>query len=121
MPGKDRLLLAGHPHHLVRKSRDQKPVFLDEADYTHCLGQIRALSQQYELAIHAFCLLPDGLHILATPLGDPGNLSRFMKALSCSASSRRKRLHGATSVWEVRYRSSPVEPGQWMLACICYI
>ena len=68
MPGKDRLLLAGHPHHLVRKSRDQKPVFLDEADYTHCLGQIRALSQQYELAIHAFCLLPDGLHILATPL-----------------------------------------------------
>ena len=121
MPGKDRLLLAGHPHHLVRKSRDQKPVFLDEADYTHCLGQIRALSQEYELAIHAFCLLPDGLHILATPLGDPGNLSRFMKALSCSASSRRKRLHGATSVWEVRYRSSPVEPGQWMLACICYI
>tara|TARA_R100000655_G_scaffold66150_1_gene104576 strand:- start:1807 stop:1914 length:108 start_codon:yes stop_codon:yes gene_type:complete len=35
MPGKDRLLLAGHPHHLVRKSRDQQPVFLDEADYTY--------------------------------------------------------------------------------------
>ena len=87
MPGKDRLLLAGHPHHLVRKSRDQQPVFLDDADYTHCLGQIRELSRDYELAIHAFCLLPDGLHILATPLGDPGNLSRFMKALSCSASS----------------------------------
>lgn len=45
MPGKDRLLLAGHPHHLVRKSRDQKPVFLDEADYTHCLGQIRVSGQ----------------------------------------------------------------------------
>ncbi len=121
MPGKDRLLLAGHPHHLVRKSRDQQPVFLDEADYTHCLGQIRELSRVYELAIHAFCLLPDGLHILATPLGDPANLSRFMKALSCSTSSRRKYLHGANSVWEVRYRSSPVEPGQWLLACMCYI
>ncbi len=121
MPGKDRLLLAGHPHHLVRKSRDQQPVFLDEADYTHCLGQIRALSREYEIAIHAFCLLPDGLHILATPLGDPANLSMFMKALSCSTSSRRKHRHGAGLVWEVRYRSSPVEPGQWMLACICYI
>ena len=58
MPGKDRLLLAGHPHHLVRKSRDQKPVFLDEADYTHCLGKIRELSQPDEPAIHAFSPVP---------------------------------------------------------------
>ena len=32
MPGKDRLLLAGHPHHLVRKSQGNEPIFLDEAD-----------------------------------------------------------------------------------------
>ena len=121
MPGKDRLLLAGHPHHLVRKSRDQQPVFFDEADYTYCIAQIRALSREYEIAVHAFCVLPHGLHILATPLGEPVNLSRFMKALSCSTSSRRKHLHGARSVWEVSYRSSPVEPGQWLLACMCYI
>lgn len=121
MPGKDRLLLAGHPHHLVRKSRGKQPVFLDEADYTHCLGQIRALSREYQIAIHAFCLLPDGLHILATPLADPTHLSTFMKALSCRTSLRRKNLHGESSVWEVRYRSSPVEPGQWTLACIRFI
>ena len=121
MPGKDRLLLAGHPHHLVRKSRDQQPVFLDEADYTYCIGQIRELSKEYKLAIHAYCLLPNGLHIVATPLEDPANLSTFMKALSCRTSLRRKHLHGRNSVWEVRYRSSPVEPGQWLLACMCYV
>lgn len=121
MAGKDRLLLAGHPHHLVRKSHGNKPVFLDEADYTHCLGQIRELSKDYQLRIHAYCLLPDGLHIIATPQGDPGNLSKFMKALSCRTSLRRKNVHGERSVWEIRYRSSPVEPGQWLLACMCYV
>ena len=121
MPGKDRLLLAGHPHHLVRKSHGQQPVFLNEADYTHCLGQIRELSKEYKLAIHAYCLLPDGLHIIATPLEDPNHLSTFMKALSCRTSLRRKNLHGQRSVWEVRYRSSPVEPGKWLLACLCYV
>ncbi|MFT6600749.1 MAG: putative transposase [Alloalcanivorax sp.] len=83
LSNKDRLLLAGHPHRLVSKSQDQQPVFLDEADYAHCLGQIRELSRDYELAIHAFCLLPDGVHILTTPMAAPKNLSKFMKALSC--------------------------------------
>lgn len=121
MPGKDRLLLAGHPHHLVRKSREDQPIFLDEADYTHCLGQIRELSQDYNLSVHAYCLLPDRIHIVATPRGKPDSLSTFMKSLSCRTTLRRRNLHGRDSVWEVRYRSSPVEPGQWMLACICYV
>ncbi|HIK73311.1 MAG TPA: hypothetical protein EYG00_01190 [Alcanivorax sp.] len=121
MPGKDRLLLAGYPHHLVRKSQERRHVFLDQSDYAHCLGDIQELSQKYQLAIHAYCLLPDGLHIVATPLADPGLLSRFMKALSCRTSLRRKNIHGQGPVWEVRYLSSPVEPGQWTLACIRYI
>jgi len=121
MPGKDRLLLAGHPHHLVRKSQGNEPIFLDDADYNHCLGQIRKLSQDYNLSVHAYCLLPDRIHIIATPHGDPTDLSTFMKALSCRTSLRRKNLHGRSSAWEVRYRSSPVEPGQWLLACMCYV
>lgn len=121
MAGKDRLLLVGHPHHLVRKSHGNQPVFFDDADYSHCLGLIRELSEKYNLSVHAYCLLPDRIHIVATPHGDPTVLSTFMKALSCRTSLRRKNLHGRTSAWEVRYRSSPVEPGQWTLACMCYV
>ncbi len=117
----ERLLLAGYPHYLVRKSPDDQPVFLDEADYTHCAGLIRGLGAEYDLEIHAYCLLPHGLHILATPRNDPGDVSKFMKALSCRTSLRRKNLYGRSSAWEIRYRSSPIEPGQWMLTCMCYI
>lgn len=121
MQRKERLLLAGHPHYLMRKSPDNQPVFLDEADYTHCLGQISALSVEYNLAIHAYCLLPSGVHILATARKNPNDLSGFMKALSCRTTLRRKNVHGRNSAWELRYRSSPIEPGQWLLACMCYI
>jgi len=121
MSGKDRLLLPRHPHYLMRRSADNQPVFLDEADRNHCLGDMRELSAEYNLAMHAYCLLPNGLHVLATPRGDPNALSWFMKALSCRATLRRKNLHGRDSVWEARYRSSPIEPSQWLLTCMCYI
>lgn len=121
MSGKERLLCAGHPHYLVRRSSHNQPIFLNEADFTSCRGDIRELSTEYDLALHAYCLLPHEVHVVTTPHGDPNTLSQFMKALSCRATLRRKNLHGGDSVWEPRYRSSPIELSQWLLTCMCYV
>lgn len=121
MQGKERLLIDGYPHHLVRKSRDNQVIFHDDSDYLSFLNQIRELRDDYELKIHAWCLLPDKVHILVTPPKVAKDLSLFMKALSCRASLRRKEVYKQPSPWDPRYRSSPVEPRQWLLACMSYI
>src|SRR5699024_5072894 len=78
MSAKSRLLIAEHPHYLVRRSSNNQPAFLHEADFTACRADIRQLSADYDVAIHAYCLLPEELHIVATPRQDPFELARFM-------------------------------------------
>lgn len=116
-----RLLLEGQAHHLMHKSLERRLLFQDASDYAHFIAEMRDLSEQYNIRVHAWCLLPDRIHILATPAEDPASLSVFMKALTCRAALRWKKRHALPSPWAPRYYSSPVEPGPWLLACICFI
>lgn len=117
-----RILIAGTPHHVIRKTADHTEIFKDKLDYRYCIHHIRDLRDEYNIAIHAWCLLPDRIHLLMTPKDNVSAISDFMKSLSCRAAMRYKRRHHADSTpWEYRYRSSPVQPGQWLLACMSYI
>ncbi|GAA5127724.1 hypothetical protein [Alloalcanivorax gelatiniphagus] len=121
MAGTDRLLLADVPHHVLRKARKGEQVFHDKADYRHFISQIRDLRHTYQVEVHAWTLLPDRFHMVATPYGNPDNLGVFIKSLTCRASLRRRGLYGQKSPWEARFRASPVEPGNWLMACISYV
>jgi putative transposase len=117
----DRILIPGHAHHLMHKSSNDQPIFRNDADATHFAGLIRDLSQRYDIRVHGWCLLPDRFHLLATPSQEANDLSLLMKGLTSQASLRQKQTHNETLSWEPRYRSSPVEPGQCLMACLCYI
>lgn len=116
-----RLLLANHTHHLLRKSRRGEPIFLADEDYRHCQEQIRQLRLDYHIAVHAWSLAPDRLHIIVTPEDDPRHLSRFMKALTCRISLRRRKLRAESASWDRQFRCSVLEPGEWTLANLCYV
>lgn len=121
MTSTERLLLEHHPHHLMRKSQKDHPIFSGAEDYRFCLRQIELLRQEYQLQLHAWCLLPDRVHVLVTAEKSKEHLSMFMKALTCRSSLRNRSIHGKSLPWDPRFRSSPVEPGNWMLATMCYI
>lgn len=118
----NRILIAATAHHIVRKTQGGMQVFRDGQDYRHCIHHIRELRETNSVAVHAWCLLPDRIHLLATAERQAADISDFMKSLSCRVTMRYKRRHmGAGSPWEPRFRSSPVQPGQWLLACMNYI
>ncbi|MBL7250210.1 transposase [Alloalcanivorax marinus] len=121
MSSTERLLLEDYPHHLMRKSRQGERVFLNEADYRHCYSQIRQLKQRYDLDLMAWTILPDRIHLLVRPRQKARHISSFVKALSCRATLRQRSLRRISSPWEEGFRASPVEPGQWLLATMCYI
>lgn len=117
----DRVLIPGGPHHLMRRSLNKRPIFRNDTDYAYFIDLIRDLGHHYEIQIHAWCLLPDCFHLLVTPGHKVNDISTFMKALTCRLSLRHKRMCNEPVHWEPRYRSSPVEPGQWLMACMRYI
>lgn len=116
-----RLTAPGLPHHLIQRGNNRQPVFVDEIDCLRYLGDLAELAAHLGLAIHAYVLMPNHVHLLATPsTGD--TLARLMQALGRRYVRWFNARHRRTgTLWEGRFRSAVVETDRYLLACMRYI
>lgn len=123
MSGMERPLIPNVPHLVARKTRQGQKIFLDEQEAERCIRDLYYLARLYGIEIHAWCLLPNAIYLLISPGDDPTVISTFIKAFTCRIALRRKwhPLAKPGPIWDARYLSSPVEPGSWVIATICYI
>jgi putative transposase len=68
--------------HIVQRGHSRKPVFFDDADYFAYLNWLKAGALRYKVAVHAYVLMTNHIHILATPTEVEGILS-LMRRLQC--------------------------------------
>jgi putative transposase len=116
-----RLSVAGLPHHVVQRSVDRAPLFQDAADCQDWLQGLRSAAQANGLAVHAWVLLPDHAHLLATAPRS-GSISRAMQSLSRRFAVRYHRRHGdGGPLWEGRFQCTVLEPEDWLIDCARYI
>jgi putative transposase len=116
-----RLTLAGHPHHVIQRGNNRQPIFLDAADREQMLGLLYEHARQYRVAIHAWVLMDNHLHLLATPETADG-LPKLMQAVGRRYVRHFNDRHGRTgTLWEGRYRSTVIESERYLLACMVYI
>ncbi len=80
MPGKSRMFLPGIPGHVVQRSNDQSPCFLEEENYLFFLDCLEDACGRYDVAIHANVLMTNHIHLLMTPSTESG-ISRVMQLL----------------------------------------
>ena len=67
MPRLGRIVLPDQPLHIVQRGNDRQRIFFGEDDYAlyrHWLGEA---AREYALAIHAYVLMTNHVHLLATP------------------------------------------------------
>jgi putative transposase len=116
-----RLIAPGLPHHLIQRGNNRQPIFLDEVDCARYLDDLADLARAHDLAIHAYVLMANHAHLLATPAGDD-TLGRLMQALGRRYVRWFNARHRRTgTLWEGRYRSTVVESDRYLLACMRYI
>ena len=116
-----RLTAPGLPHHLIQRGNNRQPVFVDEADCSRYLDDLADLAALHGLAIHAYVLMPNHVHLLATPAA-ADTLARVMQALGRRYVRWFNARHRRTgTLWEGRYRSTVVETDRYLLACMRYI
>lgn len=116
-----RLAAAGFPHHVIQRGNDRQTVFREDADYARYLGWLREVAAAHGLHVHAYVLMPNHVHLLATPpTGDA--LSRAMQSLG-----RRyvrwfnDKYRRTGTLWEGRFRSTVIDADRYLLACSRYI
>lgn len=116
-----RLSAPGHPHHVIQRGNNRQEVFRDAADCERFLGLLAKLAPAHNVAIHAYVLMPNHVHLLLTPV-DATGMSRLMQALGRRYVHWFNKRHARTgTLWEGRFRASVVESERFLFACSRYI
>lgn len=116
-----RLGMAGWPHLVVQRVHDGQLLARDDEDRHALIGALKDACRQHGLAIHAYCLAPDHLHLLATP-GSAESLSLVMQAVGRRYVAAYNRRHGRSGgLWSGRYRATVLDPAQYLLDAMVFV
>ncbi len=80
MPRRARMYLSGLPYHVVQRGNNRQPCFFEHENYQYYLGLWKTLSRRYGVSVHAYCLMTNHIHFLATPSTETG-MSNTMKVV----------------------------------------
>jgi putative transposase len=116
-----RLSAPGHPHHVIQRGNNRQETFRDAADCERYLALLAELAPDAGVAVHAYVLMTNHVHLLLTPEAD-SSLSRLMQALGRRYVAWFNKRHARTgTLWEGRFRSSVIESEHYLFACSRYI
>ncbi len=116
-----RLTLPDYPHHIIQRGNNRQAIFNTSADYLYFLELLHENARKFGISIHAYVLMGNHLHLLATPQTDTG-LPQMMQAVGRSYVRYFNDLQGRTgTLWEGRYRSTLIQADQYLLTCMAYI
>lgn len=115
-----RLTLPGYPHHVIQRGNNRQPIFMDRQDHETMWALLTEHAQRHRVAVHAYVLMDNHFHLLATPQTADG-LPLMMQAVGRSYVRLVNNRHGRTgTLWEGRYRSTVLQPDRYLLPCMVY-
>jgi REP-associated tyrosine transposase len=121
MPRTGRVVLPDYPHHVVQRGHNRQVVFAEPADYRYYLDTLTEFKAAFGVRVYAFCLMTNHVHLLLAPDTRAG-MGQLMKRLAGRQTRYHNRAEGRRgTLWESRYKSSPVQTDGYLLACIRYI
>ncbi len=95
------------PHYIVQRGNRNQDVFFGEEDYRAYLSLLRAQAADGEIRIHAYCLLPNQVHLLVTPRGD--SLRMVGEANRRYACHINRKMAWEGHLWAGRFASQPMD------------
>jgi len=116
-----RLTLPGHLHHVLQRGNNRQPIFADREDYETMLALLADNAPRHGIAVHAYVLMGNHFHLLATPSTADG-LPQWMQAVGRRYVQHFNRRHGRTgTLWEGRYRCAILEPERYLVPAMVYL
>lgn len=122
MPRQPRLLLPNCPHHIIQRGHNRQVVFAGDADYLYYLDTLKQWKARLGCKVYGYCLMTNHIHLVLDPGDHPTSISLLMKRLAGRQARYVNRLEGRSgSLWEGRYKSSPIQADRYLLACCRYV
>jgi putative transposase len=122
MPRRARLAIPHLPHHVIQRGHRRGAVFFSDNDRIDYLGTLGECRLTLGIRVYAYCLMDNHVHLIVDPREDPSNLSSMMKRLAGRHARRLNAARGwSGSLWESRFKCSPIDSDAYLLACGRYV
>lgn len=116
-----RLTIAGLPHHILQRGHNLSTIAADPTDFETLRRLLAEQAREAGVALHAYVLMDNHFHLLATPKDDVG-LARMMQGIGRRYVRYFNQRHGRSgTLWEGRYRCAVLQAETWLLTCMAYL
>jgi putative transposase len=113
--------IINQPQHIILRSREGQTIFFEEQDYQYFHDCLDAAAYNYDLKLHAYVLMPNHVHVLATP-GNSNSVSRVVQSIGRNYVQYFNECYGGSgSLWEGRYRATVIDGKNYLLSVSRYI
>lgn len=109
------------PSPFVQRGNYREACFIESENYQYYLELLLEVTSRYGMSLHAYCLMTNHIHLLATP-EVKSSVSNTMKVVgSRYAQYINKKYKRTGTLWEGRHKSSLVQSDRYFLICSRYI
>ncbi|MBN1249450.1 MAG: transposase [Anaerolineae bacterium] len=121
MPRRQLVFVAECYYHVYNRGVNHAPVFFGARNYVYFLRLLKQNVERYEVAVTAYCLMPNHYHLLIRPASDDG-VRRLMKSLAGSyVQAVNLELGRNGSLFEGRFRAVWVDREAYLMHLARYI
>lgn len=122
MPRTSRVVLPNYPHHIIQRGHNRQVVFAGDEDYLYYLENLKEWKKELGCKIYAYCLMTNHVHLIVDTGKETENLALLMKRVSGRQTRYVNKIEGRSgTLWEGRYKSSPIKINEYLLACCRYV
>ncbi|MFZ6028617.1 MAG: transposase [Chloroflexota bacterium] len=122
MPRRARIVLPNCPHHIIQRGHNRQVVFSGDGDYQYYLDNLREWKIELGCKVYAYCLMTNHVHLVIDPGDQAENLGLLMKRVAGRQTRYVNKMEKRSgSLWEGRYKSSPINANEYLLACCRYV
>lgn len=116
-----RLDLPEVPQHIVQRGNNRGTCFFDDGQRLFYLGVLGDAARAAGVAIHAYVLMSNHVHLLATPRR-AGAVSAMMQTVGRRYVQWLNKVRSRTgTLFEGRFKSSLVQSERYLLSCYRYV
>jgi REP-associated tyrosine transposase len=121
MPRRPRLELSGIPLHITHRGVNRCAIFIDDEDRHHYLRLLGLFARDSGLAIHAYVLMSNHVHLLAGSLRTGAAAAALRRTTQCYVQMFNHRHRRSGTLWEGRFKSCLVSTAGYVLRVYRYI
>jgi len=115
-----RVVVAGFPHHVTQRGNRQADVFESDGDREAYLGLLKKYADRHGLAVWAYCLMSNHVHLVAVPLREESLGHALRDAHTVYAMHFNARTQISGHVWQGRFHSCPLDQAH-LWAAVRYV